>query len=71
MRLAIPAEIVQLYFPESEIVYDYTTQQHRLETKDGYSIPTVELEKVVDDYGSESMLGCSEDDWPEVQHDSV
>ena len=63
MRLAIPAEIVQLYFPESELYYDYETQGHKLGTKDGYTLPTVELHEADD---KSDQLWCWVDDWPEV-----
>lgn len=65
MRLAIPADIVQLYFPESEIVYDYSTESWVLETMDGYTIPTIELKQSSKDY-VEPYLWVDAVDWPEV-----
>ena len=65
MRLAIPAQIVQRYFPESEIVYDYSTESYVLETRDGYTIPTVELRP--DERENTDQLWCWVDEWLEVQ----
>ena len=65
MRLAIPAQIVQRYFPESEIVYDYSREGYVLETRDGYTIPTVELRP--DERENTDQLWCWVDEWLEVQ----
>ena len=64
MRLAIPAQIVQRYFPESEIVYDYSREAFVLETKDGYTIPTFELYADVDE--NTDQLWTWEDEWLEI-----
>ena len=65
MRLAIPAQIVQRYFPESEIVWDYSRESYVLETRDGYTIPTFELYADVDE--NTDQLWTWEDEWLEVQ----
>ena len=63
-RLAIPVDIVQRYFPESEIVWNYRTERYDLETRDGYTIPTVEL--YPDEENPSDQLWCWENEWPEV-----
>ena len=63
-KLAIPADIVQRYFPESELVWNYKAARYDLETRDGYTIPTVEMYD--DDENPTDQLWCWESEWPEV-----
>lgn len=63
-RLAIPVEIVQRYFPESEIVYDYTNESYGLETRDGYRIPAVEMFEDTEE--NTDQLWCWFNEWPEI-----
>ena len=45
MRLVIQAEIVQRYFPESEIIWNYGADEGwALETRDGYTIPIIDID---------------------------